>query len=75
MVAVAHPDDEAIACGALLQRMRSPVIVFMTDGAPEDPKFWGKPYSSRAYYMDVRRSEAQTAMSQVQGAKEHIDIS
>src|SRR5438046_2839597 len=65
MIAVAHPDDEAIACGLLLQRMRSPIVVFMTDGAPEEQKFWDKPYSSRAECANVRRAEARESMDQL----------
>src|SRR5207248_225254 len=40
LVLVAHQDDETIGCGALLQRMRDPLVVFGTDGAPRDQKFW-----------------------------------
>jgi LmbE family N-acetylglucosaminyl deacetylase len=65
MIVVAHPDDEAIACGALLQRMRWPVVVFMTDGAPDDSKFWDKPYSSRLECANVRRAEARESMAQL----------
>ena len=42
LVLVAHPDDETAGCGALLQRMDEPIIVFATDGAPRDKYFWGK---------------------------------
>lgn len=64
LVLVAHPDDEAIGCGALLQRMADPVVVFATDGAPEDPYFWGK-YGSREQYGAVRHSEVTNAMAAV----------
>jgi LmbE family N-acetylglucosaminyl deacetylase len=58
---VAHPDDEVIACGALLQRMQRAVVVFATDGAPRNEGFW-KQYGSRQAYADVRRQEARRAL-------------
>lgn len=64
MVLVAHPDDESIACGGLLQKMRDPFVVFATDGAPEDPYFWGK-YGSRAAYSKLRQDEARIALRHV----------
>lgn len=57
LMLVAHPDDEALAFGALMQRVRRPVVVFATDGAPRDEKFW-QPYGSRAAYARTRRREA-----------------
>lgn len=35
-VVVAHPDDETIGCGALLQRLSGVHVVVVTDGAPRD---------------------------------------
>ena len=62
LVLVAHPDDEVIGFGALLQRMKQAVVVFATDGAPRDPYFW-QPYGSRHAYAEIRRQEAQKALA------------
>ena len=64
LVLVAHPDDESISCGALLQRMREPLVVYATDGGPEDEYFW-KQYGSRENYVAVRQNEAQAALAVV----------
>lgn len=61
LVLVAHPDDECIAFGALLQRMREPVVVFATNGSPQDPYFWQQ-YGSREAYAGLRREEAFASM-------------
>ncbi len=60
LVIVAHPDDEAVTCGALLQRMAEPHVLFCTDGAPLDPYFW-KAHGSRAAYSELRQKEARLA--------------
>lgn len=70
LMLVAHPDDECIAFGALLQRMREPVVVFATNGSPADPYFWQK-YGSREAYAALRRREALASMSAV-GVKDVI---
>jgi LmbE family N-acetylglucosaminyl deacetylase len=61
LVLVAHPDDECIAFGALLQRIREPLVVFATNGSPVDPYFWQK-YGSREAYAELRRQEALNSM-------------
>jgi LmbE family N-acetylglucosaminyl deacetylase len=61
LVLVAHPDDECIAFGALLQRIRHPLVVFATNGSPADPYFW-KQYGSREAYAALRRQEAMKSM-------------
>jgi LmbE family N-acetylglucosaminyl deacetylase len=68
MVLVAHPDDECILCGGLLQRMREPVVIYATDGSPQDPYFW-RAHGSRAAYSRLRQQEARRALAQV-GARE-----
>jgi LmbE family N-acetylglucosaminyl deacetylase len=64
LLLVAHPDDESISCGALLQRIREPIVVFGTDGGPQDEYFWGK-HGSRENYIATRRQEAQAALAAV----------
>jgi len=59
---VAHPDDEVIAFGALMQWMKKAVVVFATDGAPYDSYFWNE-YGSRDAYAQVRQREARQALS------------
>ncbi len=44
--------------------MREPHVVYVTDGAPQDPYFW-KGYGSRENYARLRREEARTALAQV----------
>jgi N-acetylglucosamine malate deacetylase 2 len=61
MVVVAHADDECVGCGALLQRMREPLVVFMTDGAPRPEYFW-KRWGSREAYARLRQQEARAAL-------------
>lgn len=64
LLIVAHPDDESISCGGLLQHMREPCVVFATDGAPEDDYFWRK-YGSRERYAALREEEAKAALATV----------
>ena len=71
LVLVAHPDDEAVGCGVLLQRMQRPAVIFLTDGAPQDEYFWGK-FGSRQTYAQVRQNEARVALAAV--GVEHLEI-
>ncbi len=77
LVLVAHPDDEAVGCGILLQRMHEAAVVFATDGAPEDPYFWGR-FGSRSHYAGIREQEAMLALgamrvSQVEFLRSIVD--
>jgi len=71
LVLVAHPDDEVIGCGALLQRMQQGAVVFCTDGAPQDDFFW-KRYGSRQAYAALRQQEARAALGCVPNGAEPI---
>ena len=64
LVIVAHPDDEIVGCGALLQRMREPLVLFATDGAPRQQFFWEK-FGSRETYAQIRRDEARAALAEI----------
>jgi LmbE family N-acetylglucosaminyl deacetylase len=66
LVLAAHPDDETIGASALLATFPSSAVVYLTDGAPRDPRFWtGGPYTSREDYARTRRKEAAQALEYV----------
>jgi len=64
LIIVAHPDDEAVTCAALIQRMREPHILFCTDGAPLDAHFWSR-HGSRGAYSLLRQQEVRLVLSHV----------
>jgi N-acetylglucosamine malate deacetylase 2 len=57
LILVAHPDDETLGCGGLLQRMPASMVVFATDGAPPYYGFERK-FHSLKNYSDLRFQEA-----------------
>lgn len=62
LILVAHADDEVIAFGGLMQRMKRPLVAFATDGAPRDAYFWQE-HGSRESYAEIRRKEARQALA------------
>ena len=51
----AHPDDETIGATATLMRLHDVFVVYLTDGAPSDRKFWPATQKSREEYVLTRR--------------------
>ena len=62
LIVVAHPDDETLGAGALLQGPSQFTIVHVTDGAPQDPALWSTPSADRATYAAARRAELTRAL-------------
>lgn len=60
---VAHPDDETIGGSVALSRLPSSIVVYLTDGAPHDRRFWSSPSKSREEYAQTRLEEARAALS------------
>lgn len=72
-VIVAHPDDETIGCGGLLQSLSAPTIIHVTDGAAlfalEPLGKWGcRPEN----YAAKRRSELFQAMAVIGVAPQQL---
>jgi LmbE family N-acetylglucosaminyl deacetylase len=64
LLLVAHPDDEAIGASAVLGRLKDCRVIYLTDGAPRDPRFRSPHVSgSRDFYACVRAEEAASALA------------
>jgi LmbE family N-acetylglucosaminyl deacetylase len=58
LLIVAHPDDETIACGGIMHRLRGVRILVVTDGAPADlAEARRAGFSGQQDYADARRTE------------------
>lgn len=64
LIFVAHPDDETLACGGLLQRLPASLVVFATDGAPVGYGLERK-YGSMKDFAELRIQEASRALGHI----------
>ena len=64
LVVLAHPDDEVLAVGGRLERMRASRMLSVTDGAPADgADAWAHGFGSLQEYRDARRAELLAALA------------
>jgi N-acetylglucosamine malate deacetylase 2 len=66
LLLVAHQDDETIGASALLGRVPGCTVVYLTDGAPKDPRLRSPlAGTSRQHYAQLREEEASAALARV----------
>jgi LmbE family N-acetylglucosaminyl deacetylase len=62
LLLVAHPDDESIGAGILMQRNQGMHTVFATSGAPNRPYIW-RQFGTPRRCARIRREEAAAALA------------
>lgn len=63
MLVLAHPDDECVGAATLLPSLTLGAFVYLTDGAPRDPRDATRAgCASRTQYAAVRRAELLAAL-------------
>ena len=68
----AHPDDETIGASAALTRGPGSIVLYLTDGAPHDLRFWSSFTGAREDYARTRRKEAESALALAGILPQHI---
>ena len=69
MIVVAHPDDETIALGGQMWRMRDALLLHVTDGAPRDgDDAWRHGFAVLGDYAAARQGELAAALIAGQAA-------
>ena len=73
LVAVAHPDDEAIGAGALLRHYNDAIVLHVTDGGGrDDHSAQLRGFATRQEYARARRSEVVDALRLIGLPEERI---
>ena len=72
-IVVAHPDDETIALGGQLRRLRNGTVIHVTDGAPRNGRdAAANGFSTALQYATARRRELEAAMAEVGIGREQL---
>jgi LmbE family N-acetylglucosaminyl deacetylase len=62
LLVTAHPDDESIGAGVLMQRLPAAAVLCCTNGSPKVERFWrDKGFRSREEYAEARARELAQA--------------
>lgn len=75
MLVLAHPDDECVGAATLLPMLTFAAFVYLTDGAPRDPRdATNAGCASREQYAAVRRAELLSALGRAGVAAHRMEL-
>ncbi|HYD48136.1 MAG TPA: PIG-L family deacetylase [Terriglobales bacterium] len=72
LIIAAHIDDDGVGMGIRVRQLKDVRIVYLTDSAPRDPRFFNSECSSRQEYAARRRLEAERAAAWMGIAREQL---